>query len=112
MKIKLERLGVPSVPKIESLAHGELIRLAIQMRERILIYEGTIFRSKEREFGKSSERGSSEAEKPESESETNNSSQGEENPPKNPPKILLKLAATLKRSPVKDTLMQPSAKKL
>ena len=59
MKIKLERLGVPSVPKIESLAHGELIRLEIQMRERILIYEGTIFRSKEREFGKSSERGSS-----------------------------------------------------
>ena len=46
------------MPKIESLAHGELIRLAIQMRERILIYEGTIFRSKEREFGKSSERGS------------------------------------------------------
>ena len=86
MEIKLERLGVPSVPKIESLAHGELIRLAIQMRERILIYEGTIFRSKEREFGKSSERGSSDAEKPESESETNNSSQGEENPPKNPPK--------------------------
>ena len=60
MDIKLERFAVPSAPKIESLAHGELIQLAKGMRERLIIYEGLIFRSKEREFGKSSERGSGE----------------------------------------------------
>jgi transposase len=84
--IKLEKLRVPSVPKIESLAHGELIQLAKELRERLIIYEGLIFRSKEREFGKSSERGSGEAQKPELESEANNLSQGEQDPPKNPPK--------------------------
>ncbi len=52
MDIKLERFAVPSAPKIESLAHGELIQLAKGMRERLIIYEGLIFRSKEREFGK------------------------------------------------------------
>jgi transposase len=86
MDIKLERFAVPSAPKIESLAHGELIQLAKGMRERLIIYEGLIFRSKEREFGKSSERGSGEDQKPEPESETNNLSQVEQDPPKNPPK--------------------------
>jgi len=86
MDLKLERLGVPSVPKIESLAHGELVQLAKDLRERLIIYEGLIFRSKEREFGKSSERGSGEDQKPEPESETCNLSQGEQDPPKNPPK--------------------------
>lgn len=74
------------MPKIESLAHGELIQLAKDLRERLIIYEGLIFRSKEREFGKSSERGSSGPQNQEPESETNNLSQGEENPPKNTPK--------------------------
>ena len=69
------------MPKIESLAHGELIQLAKDLRERLIIYEGLIFRSKEREFGKSSERGSSGPQNQEPESETNNLSQGEENPP-------------------------------
>lgn len=56
MAIKLEKLVLPTVPEIESLAQPELIRLAKDWRERLEYYQGVLFRARKKQFGKSSEK--------------------------------------------------------
>ena len=56
MAIKLEKLVLPSGSEIESLAHKELIGLALNMRERIEYYQGILFQARKHRFGTSSEK--------------------------------------------------------
>ena len=56
MAVKLEKLLLPSVPEIKSLEQEALVRLAIEMRERIEYYQGILFRVQKKQFGRSSER--------------------------------------------------------
>ena len=61
MAIKLEKLVLPTVPEIESLAQPELIRLAKDWRERLEYYQGVLFRARKKQFGKSSEKSQTKA---------------------------------------------------
>lgn len=56
MRLKLEKMAVPSDAEIEALPHDDLVVLTKQALQRIEVYQGILFRVRRQIFGSRSER--------------------------------------------------------
>jgi len=59
MRLKLEKLQIPSEPDIEALPQDQLIALIKNWRQRLEIYQGIIFKARRQLYGSRSERSGS-----------------------------------------------------